>query len=240
MMAHIQNLVTRDGTTPFCIGGIVTAIAVHLNWGERIQLLPPLPAVFMDIDNCRAGRLIKVREAGGYYLMVKNARVRSVIMPNHNRTYLGNPDNWLYNLNGPEPGENVQGNQGQANNASADEIEEELEQQEPQQQQANNPATIDAIYAAIMQQNQLSTQRHQSIETRQIEMMTLMQQMQRDQNDYALRHDQSMLEFTTGITADMRALTLRVDDLHNIISQRDGGESSRHGGQARRRARTRG
>ena len=71
-------------------------------------------------------------------------------------------------------------------------------------------------------------------------MMTLMQQMQRDQNDYARRHAQSMLEFTTGITADMRALTLRVDDLHNIISQRDGGESSRHGGQARRRARTRG
>ena len=172
--------------------------------------------------------------------MVKNARVRSVIMPNHNRTYLGNPDNWLYNLNAPEPGENVQGNQGQANNAAADEIEEELEQQEPQPQQANNPATIDAIYAAIMQQNQLSTQRHQSLETRQIEMMTLMQQMQRDQNDYARRHDQSMLEFTTGITEDMRALTLRVDDLHNIISQRDGGESSRHGGQARRRARTRG
>ena len=49
-----------------------------------------------------------------------------------------------------------------------------------------------------------------------------------------------MLEFTTGITEDMRALTLRVDDLHNIISQRDGGESSRHDGQARRRARTRG
>ena len=134
MMAHIQNLVAREGTTPFCIGGIVTAIAVHLNWGERIQLLPPLPAVFMDIDNCRAGRLIKVREAGGYYLMVKNARVHSVIMPNHNRTYLGNPDNWLYNLNAPEPGENVQGNQGQANNAAADEIEEELERHEPQQQ----------------------------------------------------------------------------------------------------------
>ena len=107
----------------------------------------------MDIDICRAGRLIKVREAEGYYLMVKNAKVRSVIMPNHNRTYLGNPDNWLYNLNAPEPGENVQGNQGEANNAAADEIEEELEQQEPQPQQANNPATIDAIYAAIMQQN---------------------------------------------------------------------------------------
>ena len=65
-----------------------------------------------------------------------------------------------------------------------------------------------------------------------------MQQMQRDQNDYTRSHDQSMLEFTTGMTEDMRALTLRVDDLHNIISQRDGGESSRHGGQARRRART--
>ena len=71
-------------------------------------------------------------------------------------------------------------------------------------------------------------------------MMTLMQQMQRDQNDYTRRHDQSMLEFTAGMTEDMRALTLRVDDLHNFISQRNGGESSRSGEQARRRARTRG
>ena len=109
--------------------------------------------------------------------MVKNARVRSVIMPNHNRTYLGNPDNWLYNLNAPEPKENEQGEQGEANNVVADEIEEELEQQEPQQQQANNPATIDAIYAAIMQQNQLSTQRYQSLETCQIDMINLMQQI---------------------------------------------------------------
>ena len=139
-------------------------------------------------------------------------------MPNQNRTNLGNPDNWIYNPNAPEPGENEQGNQGEANNAVADEIEEELEQQEPQPQQANNPATIDAIYAAIMQQNQLSTQCYQSLETRQIEMMTLMQQIQRDQNDYTRRHDQSMLEFTTGMTEDMRALTLHVDDLHNVIS----------------------
>ena len=61
LMAHIQNLVTRDGTVPFCIGGIVTVIAVHLNLGGRILNLPSLPAVFLDINNYRDGLLIKVR-----------------------------------------------------------------------------------------------------------------------------------------------------------------------------------
>ena len=91
-----------------------------------------------------------------------------------------------------------------------------------------------------MQQNQLSTQRFQSLETRQIEMLNLMQQMQRDQSDYAHRHDQSMMEFIAGMTEDMQALTLRVKDLHNIISRGNGFESSRSGEQARRIARTRG
>ena len=76
--------------------------------------------------------MIKVRGAGGYYLMVKNAEVRSVILPNHSRTNLDNPDNWLYNLNVPKLGVNEQGNQGEANNVVVDEIEEELEQQERQ------------------------------------------------------------------------------------------------------------
>ena len=71
-------------------------------------------------------------------------------------------------------------------------------------------------------------------------MMNLMQQMQRDQNDYTRRHDQSMLEFTAGMTEDMRALIIRVDNLHNVISQRNGGESSRSGEQAHRRERKRG
>ena len=109
-MAHIQNLVTRDGTVPFCIGGIVTMIAVHLNLGGRILNLPSFPAVFLDINNCRAGRLIKVREAGGYYLMVRNNEVRSVIFPNPNTTNLSIAKNWLYDLNARKPCVNAQGN----------------------------------------------------------------------------------------------------------------------------------
>ena len=74
-------------------------------------------------------------------------------------------------------------------------------------------------------------------------MMHLVQQMQRDQHDYAHWKDQSMLEFTAGMTEDMRALTLHVEGLHEVVSRVEGqryeAESSRRGEQARRRYRPR-
>ena len=67
--------------------------------------------------------------------------------------------------------------------------------------------------------------------------------MRRDQHDYAHWQVQSMLEFTVGMTEDMRALTLRVEGLHEVVSRVEGqryeAESSKRSEQARRISRPR-
>src|SRR4051812_126476 len=106
---HIDNLVSRDGTTPFCIGGLVTSIAIGLNLLNIIENFPGLPTQFLDLNNCRAGRLVRNMDAGGYILMVQNKEVPSIVLPNRAHTNPRNMDNWIYDLNAPAPGVNMQG-----------------------------------------------------------------------------------------------------------------------------------
>ncbi|XP_058768168.1 uncharacterized protein LOC131641893 [Vicia villosa] len=226
LMAHIQSLVARDGTNvPFCIGGIVTSIALHLNLGDKLQNLPSLPAVFMDIDNCRAGHLIKVREEGGYNLMVRNRKVPSVILPNPAITRLTDRNNWLYDLDAPAPGANVQDIEGGAHIDEPDEMEQgppEEDQQPPARQVASTstrrrrrsdraPATNDDILAAIMQRNELDAQRDERNQTQLTNMMNLMQQIQHELANQG--------EQVTGVITELNALTLRVGDLQDYIHQ---------------------
>lgn len=70
----------------FCCGGIITSIALGLNLGDRLANLPALEAELLDIDYCRASHLIKAKDDGKYHPVVINKVVRSIIMPNMNRT----------------------------------------------------------------------------------------------------------------------------------------------------------
>ncbi|XP_058733047.1 uncharacterized protein LOC131604633 [Vicia villosa] len=136
-MSHIQALVSREGNTPFCVGWLVTGIVRALNLNERLENLPSLPPLFMDINNCRAGRLIKVRQDGRYNLMVRNREVRSVILPNSEITRIDRRDNWIYDLDAPALSENLKDNQNDEDNV--DEVEQEMDQGEPQPDETPNP-----------------------------------------------------------------------------------------------------
>src|SRR3954468_23313475 len=46
---HIHSLISRDGTTLFCIGGLVTSIAIKLNLWNAIEEMPTLTTTFLDI-----------------------------------------------------------------------------------------------------------------------------------------------------------------------------------------------
>lgn len=85
LLANIQAACMR-GSQAFCFGGIITSIALGLNLGDRLANLPALPVEFLDIDYCRASHLIKARDDGKYHFVVRKKIVRSIIMPNRNRT----------------------------------------------------------------------------------------------------------------------------------------------------------
>lgn len=71
-----------------------------------------------------------------------------------------------------------------------------------QRRNEHRPSTMEDIYAEILRHNQ-------RMEERQTEMMQAIQQIQRDQHDYANWHDQGMAE----LSEEMHALTHRVDDI---------------------------
>lgn len=116
-LAHLQLICAR-GATPFCIGGLVTSIARALSLDGEIGTIQSLPKPCLDIDACRAQRLIKVRRDVIYSLMVGNREIRSIILPSHTCTDVRNRNNWLSDLTAPEPGHPapndipVQDNQG--------------------------------------------------------------------------------------------------------------------------------
>lgn len=123
LLANIQ-VACRKGNTVFCFGGIITSIALGLNLGDRLANLPALLAEFLNIDYCRSSRLIKARDDGKYHHVVQNKIVRSIIMPNRNRTDPQNMANLIFDLNAPEPNE-IDPNNG------ADEVKEELDREMP-------------------------------------------------------------------------------------------------------------
>lgn len=68
-----------------------------------IYQLSSLPSQFMDIDNCRVGHLIKIREDEKYNFIVQNKEVRRIVLSNHVCTGAQNMKNWLYDLAAPGP-----------------------------------------------------------------------------------------------------------------------------------------
>ena len=63
--------------------------------------------------------------------MVRNRVVPNIIFPNIALTDVANMDKWLYDLTASAPGDNVQNDQG---NAQDDEMEQEMEQGDTEQQ----------------------------------------------------------------------------------------------------------
>lgn len=102
-MLACMHLICARGVTPFDIGGLVTSRARALGVSTELKTLQPLPTPSLDIDSCRAQRLIKARRDDIYSLMVGNREIRSIILPCHTRTNVRNKSNWLYDLTSPEP-----------------------------------------------------------------------------------------------------------------------------------------
>lgn len=221
----------------FVVGGIITSIALGLNLGDRLANLPALEAEFLDIDYCRASHLIKARDDGKYHPVVRNKTVRSIIMPNKNRTDLREMENWIFDLEAPEPNDGNPGN-------GTDEVEEELDRGMPrppqehaaktssrgQRRSERRPASMENIYGEMLRHNQI-------MEDRQTEMMQAIQQIQWDQHGYANWNDQGMAE----LSDQMNALTYRVDAIHEYTqhvgldpTQRGRGERARARARARR------
>lgn len=83
LLANIQAVCMR-GSTTFCFRGIITSITLGLN------LEPYRSAEYGELDYCCSSHLIKARDNWKYHPVVRNKIVRSIIMPNRNRT---NPQN---------------------------------------------------------------------------------------------------------------------------------------------------
>jgi hypothetical protein len=192
---HIRTLCAR-GRQPFVIGGLITTIALGLNLGDRLQTLESLPPLFMDINYCRSSRMIKNRVGGGYYLMVNNQAIPSVVLPNMALTDVTNRNRLLYDLNAPEATEPSQAN------PPTDEFEEMEQGDQPPAQQSvplnpsdnatgpssqrrrrRRPATNDDIMNAI-----------DGMQAQNVEMMQMMRQMQQQQDARNAITDQRFTE----------------------------------------------
>jgi hypothetical protein len=159
LLANIQAACMR-GSQAFYFRGIITSIALDLNLGDRLANLPALPAEFLDIDYFRAPRLIKARDDRKYHPVVRNKIVRSIIMPNRNRTNPQNMENWIFDLDALEADERDPTN-------GVGEVEEELDRGMPQpppeyateissrsqQRNERRPATMENIYAEMLRHN---------------------------------------------------------------------------------------
>jgi hypothetical protein len=174
----------------------------------------------MDISYCRSSRLIKNRVGGGYYLMVNNQEVPSVVLPNIALTDVTNPNRFIYDLTAPEATEPSHAN------PSTDEFEE-MEQGDhaPAQQSVplnpsdnaagpssrrrrrRRPATNDDIMDAI-----------DGMQAQNLEVMQMMRQMQQQQEARNAITDQRFTE-----------LLSRFDDLE--VRQRSPGPRTRGGSQ---------
>lgn len=118
---------------------------------------------------------------------------------------------WRFNLNAPAPPE------GQ---------EQALENPRPFPPPPLRPLiTLNSIYDTILDQNVLAIQRHNE----------MMQMFQRFENQNHQDHQQ-MATRIGRLNADMQALSVRMDDVHNYTQQTDEQTSSGR----RRRIRTRG
>ena len=152
LLNHIPSLLSRStSTSPFCIGGLVTAIANYLNLKNKLVQLPFWQAEFLDIEYFQFGHLVKARRDGRYNLMVQHKVIPSIILQNPDVTRIDIAANWIYDLQAPAPGEKIQENQAGVENAVP-----EINQQGTQQEQAGNdpqPTTIKAIYASILLQD---------------------------------------------------------------------------------------
>ena len=126
--------------------------------------------------------------------MVQHKVVPSIILPNPNVTRIDIAANWIYDLQAPAPGEHMQENQ-----AGVENVVPEMNQQGPQQEQEGNdphPATIEAIHASFLLQDQ-----------RQQELMQMMQELQHDQHDNAYWNHRDI----SNLTDEMWHLSFRVE-----------------------------
>ena len=195
LLHHIRTLCAR-GRQPFIIGGLITSIALGLNLGDKLQTLESLPPLSMDISYCRSSRLIKNRVGGGYYLMVNNQAVPSVVLPNTTLTDVTNPNRHLYDLSAPETTEPSQTNQQTDEFAEMEQGDHPPTQQSvplnpssnaagpsSQRRRRRRPATNDDIMDAI-----------DGMQAQNTEMMQMMRQMQQQQDARNAITDQRFTE----------------------------------------------
>jgi hypothetical protein len=85
---------------PIIFGGLITSIARVLELEEKFSRLTPLPHHAIGIDMARSMKLVKRRSDGRSNLIIANNVLQDFILPNPNRTYVRNSNNYRY-INDP-------------------------------------------------------------------------------------------------------------------------------------------
>lgn len=106
MLAHMQSVSHRI-TGVICIKGLITYLALVMNLHAELATTMPLPTPFLDKDVCHSMRMISNKQDGRYYLMVRNKTVKSIILPCSARIDVQNKQNWTFDFNAPELGDNI-------------------------------------------------------------------------------------------------------------------------------------
>ena len=99
MIAHMSYV--RKKGAPISFGGLVTTIARALGLATELATLEPLPPRTAGLKFLKDMRLCKARREGGYYLMIGNVVVPSVVLPCTRRTDVRLERNWTYDLSAP-------------------------------------------------------------------------------------------------------------------------------------------
>ena len=191
MLSHIHTCVNAAGTNPFVFGGIITSLAYALGLSaELLSLLQyMMPATLLDVIYCRDSHIISPRHDGRFTLVINRRPIPDFVLPCPNRIDVRVRANWRYALDAPAA------------------------------QQPDNPAAnFAAMQAHMLRQDQL----FHAMQQNQAETLRLVQEVQRDQQEmrreqqqYAFRHDRN-LESLQARIAD----ALHLNDSNSDVGRR--------------------
>ena len=74
LLAHIHSICARGGQ-PFYFEGLVTSLAIGLNYGAALATLPSMAPTLLTLDHCKAAHLIYEQEDGRFHPVIRNTEI---------------------------------------------------------------------------------------------------------------------------------------------------------------------
>ena len=157
LLAHIHSICDRGGK-PFYFRGLVTSLAMALNYGAALADMPYMAPALLTLDQCKAAHLIYEWEDGRFHPVVRNVVYQNITLPCRDRIDPQNRANWLFDPATPEGRVPIHEDQP---NAPTDEMQEEMDSAAPVHDipgasSAPPPITLEEVLRAIHLQNQMS------------------------------------------------------------------------------------